>query len=279
MPNVELYPFKKPSMWRKMSLANWKHPTDPSVYGRLEVDMTQALAYADSESERSGAKVTPTHIVVRATALALRRHSAANAIVRFNRIYERKQVDIFCQVAIAGDKPDLSGAVIRNADRKKAGDIAAELRDKALAVREDRDEELGKSRKSLDLLPAFLYRPVLWFLAILQYTFNLDLRFLGLPRNAFGSAMVTSIGSLGIDEGFAPLVPMSRTPIVLSVGKVSDRAVVVDGQIVIRSVCVLSACFDHRIMDGLTGGKLGAAVSRYMADPAAYESALEQEGT
>lgn len=279
MPNIPLQPYRKPSMWRKMSLANWKHPVDPSVYGRLEVDMTNALTYAEAESQRTGAKVTPTHIVVRGVASALRRRPGANAMIRLNRVYERKEVDIFCQVAIPGDTPDLSGAVIRKADTKLAGDIAQELREKALAVREDRDEELGKSRKSLDLLPAFLYRPVLWFLAVLQYALNLDLRFLGLPRDAFGSAMVTSIGSLGIDEAYAPLVPMSRTPMVISVGKVSDRAVVRDGAIVIRPICVLSACFDHRIMDGLTAGKVASELSAYLADPAAYEEAVSQDAS
>jgi pyruvate dehydrogenase E2 component (dihydrolipoamide acetyltransferase) len=255
-----------------MSLATWRDPSDPQVYGRLEVDMSNALQFAAAESARANARVTPTHVVVRAVALALKRLPAANAIIRWNRVYERQDIDVFCQVAVPGDQPDLSGAVIRQADAKRAGEIAAELAERARAVREDRDQELGKARRSLNLIPAFLYRFVLSLLAFFQYTLNLDLRVFGLPRDAFGSAMVTSIGSLGIPEGYAPLVPMSRCPVVVSVGKVEDRPVARDGQVVIRPVCIITAALDHRVMDGFTAGRLASAVHEYLLDPEASES-------
>jgi pyruvate dehydrogenase E2 component (dihydrolipoamide acetyltransferase) len=273
MPNVELLPYSRPSMWRRMSLGNWSNPTDPTVYGRLEVDMSAALAYAARETERTGARVTPTHMVVRAIALALKNLPLANAIVRFSRIYQRRHVDVFCQVAIPGSQPDLSGAVIRNAADKRPGDIANELKQRADAVRAGKDPDLERTRKTLDLIPSFLYRVVLGAVAFLNYTLNLDLRWAGLPKNAFGSAMVTSIGSLGIPEGFAPLVPMSRTPVLVSVGKVEDRAVVRDGQVVVRPICVLCGTFDHRVMDGLLAGRLVERTLAYLSDPEAAELA------
>ena len=271
MPNIHLRKFQKPSMWRKMSLANWRKPSDPQVYGRLEVDMSRAMDYAKSESERTAAKITPTHLIVRAVALALNRFPRNNVVIRWGRIYERRDVDVFCQVAIPGEKPDLSGVIIRNADRKDPAQLADELKQKAHAVRTETDEEFVRTRKSLDRIPQFLYRTVLGFLGFLQYTLNFSLSFLGIPRDPFGSAMVTSIGSLGINEGWAPLVPMSRCPFIVAVGKIEDRAVVVDGQVVIRPICVLSATFDHRIMDGLAGGALARFVTAYLANPEEHE--------
>jgi len=270
MPNIELRPFKRPSMWRRMSLANWRAPTDPQVYGRMELDMTRALAYAEEVGAAAGVKVTPTHLAARAVAYALGRHPAANALIRWNRVYERKTVDVFCQVAIPG-KNDLSGAVIRDADTKDVTEIARELKERASRVREGTDE-LSESRRLLDVIPAFMYRLILGILSFFQYTLNLDLRFMGLPKDAFGSVMVTSIGSLGIPEGWAPLVPMSRCPMVISVGAVLDRPWVVDGRIEIRPICVVSAAFDHRVMDGVSGGRLGREVQDYLADPAAWEA-------
>lgn len=272
MANIELRPYSKPSMWRKMSMANWTHPVDPQVYGRLELDMTAAIEFAKQETERTGAKVTLTHIAVRAVAMAFKKNPSVNAMIRWKRIYERKNIDIFCQVAIPGEKPDLSGAVIRNADTKDPGTLAVELKERAAAVRENRDEELGKSRKSLDLVPSFISRTVLRIIGFFNYTLNLNLKWMGLPRDPFGSAMVTSIGSLGIPEAYAPLVPMSRTPIVIAVGKVEDKPVVRDGQIVIKPMCVITAVFDHRIMDGLSAGKLATTLKKYFADPAGWEA-------
>ena len=271
MPNVELKPFKRPSMWRRMSLANWRDPTDPQVYGRMELDMTKALAYAAEAGEAAGIRITPTHLVARAVAGALKRHPGNNVMIRWNRVYERKTVDVFCQVSIPG-KNDLSGAVIRDADTKDAAAISAELRDRASRVREGSDE-LSKSRGMLDYVPAFLYRMILGILTFFQYTLNLNLKVLGLPKDAFGSVMVTSIGSIGIPEGWAPLVPMSRVPIVVSVGALQDKPWVVDDKIEIRPVSVICAVFDHRIMDGLNAGRLAQEVQDYIRDPGAWEAA------
>ena len=271
MSNVELKSFKRPSMWRRMSLANWRAPTDPQVYGRMELDMTTALAYAETEGRGAGIRITPTHLVARAVAVALRRHPANNVLIRWNRVYERETVDVFCQVAIPG-KNDLSGAVIRDADTKDAASIAKELKERAARVREGSDE-LSQSRSLLDHVPAFLYRLILGILAFLQYTLNLNLKPLGLPKDAFGSVMVTSIGSLGIPEGWAPLVPMSRVPIVISVGALQQRPWAVDGRVEIRPICVVSAVFDHRIMDGLNAGRLAEEVQAYLRDPVRWEEA------
>ncbi len=274
MSNVELKPFKRPSMWRRMSLANWRAPTDPQVYGRMELDMTKTLAYAEEAGAAAGIKITPTHLVARAVAGSLRRHPGNNAMIRWNRVYERETVDVFCQVSIPG-KNDLSGAVIRNADTKDAAAIAEDLKKRAARVREGSDE-LSQSRGLLDRIPAFLYRFILGFLSFLQYTLNLNLKSLGLPKDAFGSVMVTSIGSLGIPEGWAPLVPMSRVPIVISVGALQERPWVVDGKVEVRKVCVIAAVFDHRIMDGLSAGKLATELQDYLRDPAAWEAGNEE---
>jgi len=269
MPNIDLMPYEKPSLWRKMSFGNWGDYTDPQVYGRLEVDMSAALAWAAEESSKSGEKITPTHLVVRAVALALAKYPEANVMVRWNKPYLRKNVDVFCQVAIPGERPDLSGATIRNADRKTPSELARELREKATRVRNGTDKELGSSRKSFDLIPALLSRFVFKLMGFLCYTLNLDLSSLGLPKDPFGSAMVTSIGSLGIAEAYPPLVPMSRVPTLVAVGKVEDKPVVRDGQIVIRPTCVLTATFDHRIMDGFTAGKLARFLTEYLEHPEA----------
>lgn len=272
MPNIELLPYSRPSMWRKMSFANWGRSRDPQVYGRLEVDMSTALPYAQRMTEETGEKVTVTHLIVRAVGLALRRNPEANCIVRWNRAYVRKNVDIFCQVAIPGEKPDLSGATIRNVDEKKADMLAAELRERAKKVRAGKDKEFADSRKLMDRLPTPVTRFLLWLMGLITYTLNVDLKAFGLPRDPFGGAMVTSVGSLGISEAYPPLVPMSRVPVLICVGKLEDKPVVRDGGIVIRPMCVLTCTFDHRVMDGVTAGKLATTLLEYLEAPVAFES-------
>ena len=273
MGNVELNRYSRPAMFRRMALVSWARPSDPQVYARAEVDVGKALEFARQESERAGVQVTLAHLVLRAVALALREFPEANALVRWNRIYTRKRVHMFFHVALPGKKPDLSGVIVRDADAKAPAQIAQELREKIKAVRSGADGEIARTQRMLDRIPSCLYRPLLRAIGFLQYTLNLDLSRLGMPRDPFGGAAVTSIGSFGISEAFAPLPPITRIPLLVSVGKVEPRPVVRDGAIVIRPVCVLCATFDHRIMDGYLAGKLAKFVTRYLADPPWREKA------
>jgi pyruvate/2-oxoglutarate dehydrogenase complex dihydrolipoamide acyltransferase (E2) component len=271
MPCVELHPYTRPSMWRRMAVVNWGNPHDPQVYGRVEVDLSQALDYARRESQRGGIQITPTHLLLRAIALCLKEYPDANAIVRWNRIYTRKRVNVFCHVAIPGKKPDLSGVLLRDADTKNPVAIAQELQEKVSAIRNGTDRELARTRRMLDRIPSFLYGMMLRLIDFLQYTLNLNLSRFGIPQDPFGGAAVTSIGSLGISEAFVPLSPITRIPLFVSLGKVEEKPVVRHGEIVIRPMCVLCATFDHRVMDGYRAGKMTKFVTRYLADPEKYE--------
>jgi pyruvate/2-oxoglutarate dehydrogenase complex dihydrolipoamide acyltransferase (E2) component len=271
MPGIELHPYSKPAMWRKMAIANWRQPADPQIYGRMEVDMGPALEYAKRESERAGISITVTHLLLRASALCLKKYPDANAVIRWNRIYTRKRIHVFCQVAIPGRKPDLLGVLLRDADTKDPAMIARELQEKATAIRNGTDRELLRTLRRLDKIPGFLYGALLRFLGFFQYTLNLDLSRFGIPADPFGGAAVTNIGTFGIAEGFAPLPPITRLPIIVSVGKIEEKPVVREGQIVIRPMCVLCATFDHRVMDGYLVGRVTRFVARYLADPEKYE--------
>lgn len=269
--HIKMEPLKNLSTWRKMAVATWRAADDPTIYGRMEVDMSAVLKFAAEMTERHGVKVTPTHCVARGVALALKHYPKANAIVRVGRIYLRKEVNVFLQVAIRGEDPDLSGVCVRNADLKKVHEIASELAEKAKSVRENSDPQLAKAKKSLNMLPFFLFRPVLKFLEFIQYTMNINPKMLGLPEDPFGSVMITSVGMLGIDEAFAPLVPISRVPIIVTVGEIKDKPVAVDGQVVIRPVCVITGTFDHKIIDGVQGAILAKFLKDYLANPWKFE--------
>lgn len=271
MANVSLGPYRRPSMWRRMALAAWSHPSDPQVYARLEVDIGLARDYARRESEQTGQRITMLHLVARSVALALRRYPEANALVRCRRVYPRRQIDLFFQVAAPDG--DLSGVVIRDVDAKSPAQIAQELHASARAVKRRSDPVLAKARRRLDKTPGPVYRVLLRVLDFVGYTLNLSLAWLGIPKDPFGGAMVTDLASLGIAEAFAPLVPRTRVPLVVAVGRVEDKPVVRDGLVVVRPVCVLCATFDHRVMDGRLAGRVARAVVGYLADPARCEGA------
>jgi 2-oxoisovalerate dehydrogenase E2 component (dihydrolipoyl transacylase) len=77
---------------------------------------------------------------------------------------------------------------------------------------------------------------------------------------------VTSLGALG---GIAA-TPIIKPPEVAIVGvnKITERAVVREGQIVIRKMMNLSSSFDHRIVDGFDAAAFIQALKRQLEAPA-----------
>jgi pyruvate dehydrogenase E2 component (dihydrolipoamide acetyltransferase) len=249
-------PLRTASSWRKISLHTWGAPNDPSVYGDLEIDATRALAFVEAVRRVSGERVTLTHLVGKAAALAVAARPDVNVVVRRGRhLYQRDQIDVFFMVAFEGGE-NLSGAKVERADEKSVAAIARELAAGARRVRTGRDRELKRTGDLLKFAPDRLVGPAMRLITYLTYDLGLDLRPFGLPHDQFGSVMVTNIATFGLARAFVPLLPFARAPLMLAVGAVEDRPVAVDGRVEVRPVVSIGVTFDHRVFDGYQAGKL-----------------------
>jgi pyruvate dehydrogenase E2 component (dihydrolipoamide acetyltransferase) len=257
---------ENPSSFRKLAAAMWRAPNDPHIFGSIDVEMTKALEFIESYNAKNDCKVTVTHLVVRAAAILLARYPAYNAKVGWASIKQRTSVSIFCQVATNGGR-DLSGYKIPDADRLSIAEIAATLGGAATDIREDKDPAFKRSRSLFQTLPLWGIRMVLGLMSFLTNKLSLHLPRLGMPRDPFGSAMVTSVGMLGIDTGYAPFTPIARCPMILTVTKVRPRPWVAGDRVVPRPVLRLCATFDHRVIDGVHAGQLSADMEAMFEDP------------
>ena len=80
-----------------------------------------------------------------------------------------------------------------------------------------------------------------------------------------GTFTITNLGMYGVDV-FTPIVNPPETAI-LGVGRVVERPVVVDKQMVARPVMQLSLTFDHRVVDGAPAAKFLQKVKQTMESP------------
>lgn len=259
----------KTTGWRKVATSTWGWPKDPQVYGRLELDATPVIEAVEDLRERTGARVTATHLVTRALAIGLRDNPSINTRLRFGRFVPRETVDVFVIVA-AGGGGDLSGVTIRRADEKPAADLARELDERAALARAG-EGELDRAKGMMAATPYLLLRPFLRLSAFLTSDLNMNLKRLGMPRQAFGGAMVTNVGVFGIQEGWAPLSPVYRVPILVLVGEITTRPWVVDGRVEPRPVLPITATIDHRWVDGYGIAGLAESFQKYLANPLAQE--------
>lgn len=270
MPNVELEPKDDVSSFRRIAIGTWETAYDPSVYGTMEVRMDKAMEYLAAFRKATGKRATVSHLVAKAMGAALARMPDANAILRFSKIYLRKRVGVFFQVAMDDEgegKIDLSGATLYDVDKKSLAEIIDEFEQKVQKVKKREDPALEGTRSGLKKIPFALMNPTLKLLSFLNYTLNLDLSKFGVPKDAFGSVMITNIGSIGLDQAFVPLVPYSRVPILIALGAVRDVPVVEDGKIVPGKVMKVNATFDHRFIDGLHAAVMSKVLREHMDKP------------
>jgi len=256
--------------WRRLATQTWRAADDPSVYAALELPMRNALAYLERVREETGVRVTVTHLVARALALAMHRYPQLNGIVARGRIMLRDTVDIFLQVATDGGM-DLSGIKIERVDEKSAVDIAREVDARVERVRRRQDQQVERTKSQLDRLPLFLLGPMMRLISYLIYDLDLDLSRIGIVKDSFGSGMVTNVGMFGLSQAYAPLLPFSRTPVILLLGEVQDRPVAEAGRVVVRPMMTVGVTFDHRFMDGYYGGAMAQVFRAYMENPAEFE--------
>jgi len=272
MPNVELRGLMPTPAFRRVAVGTWHGPGDPQVYGSVTVRMEPALAYIEAYRAATGRRLTVTHLVAKAAGLALAKMPDANSLLRFGRIYQRAKISVFLQVAMEDPetgKPDLSGATLHAIDGMSLSEVLDATENSVEKVRTGKDEQLERSRGLFSAAPALAVAWLLKLISFLLYTLNLDLSGYGMPKDGFGSIMVTNIGSLGLDEAYAPLVPFSRVPIVVTVGRVMDTPVVDDGEVVPGKVMRVGATLDHRLVDGAHAKVLVQTLVAAFADPEA----------
>ena len=250
------------SAGKRLAVASYAAPHEGKIFGTIEIDATEALRYLES---RPG--VSMTHLVVRAAALSVRdKVPDLNRMVRRGQLYERSTIDIFVSVALRRGR-EVAGFKIERVDTKSVDEIAQEIKDTALGMRRGDQAGVVRTQKVLEAVPAPLLRPLLQVLRFLVMDLGVSLTPLGLPDDPFGSMLVTEIGSFGLQVGYPALLPLSNASCIVAIGRVTDKAVVRDGQVVARPILPLSATFDHRVAGAYEAGALVRAAQELLEHP------------
>lgn len=116
--------------------------TIPHAYVLMDIDMTAAMAFreafnAGEYGNSAATRISVNDLIMKATALALKRLPALNATFEDGAVRQHEQVNIGVVVAIDGDEGILV-PVINNTDQLNITEMSAQLRSKAEAARKKR---------------------------------------------------------------------------------------------------------------------------------------------
>jgi pyruvate dehydrogenase E2 component (dihydrolipoamide acetyltransferase) len=251
--------------WRVTSAAIYTTPTDSRVYGTLDIDVTDAKGFMKQKRE-AGTKITMVHLATAVLARAVAFDvPEMNCFIRRGAVVGRKRLDVMVPVAMGEE--GVTSVIIRDAHARTVTSIAEEISSKAQRARAGNESKAAQNKYLLNRIPWPFRRPVFRLLKWITIDMGLEIKALGLSADSFGSFVVSDIGSHGLATGMTALMPAAKVPAVIVLGKIEEKPVVRDGEIVVRTILPLTGTFDHRIVDGAQIGKLARGIKRNFRKP------------
>jgi len=200
------------------------HTEIPPVTQTTRVDVTELMKLRKALLEQGGQKFSVNDLVLAAVAKTLRQHPEMLVSYDGGRIIQRAHVNIGMAVALDAG---LIVPVIRDADKKSLGEIAAEARELALKAKENRltpDEYKGS-------------------------TFS-----------------VSNLGMFGI-ESFTPIINQPDAAILGVCAIADELSMDENGGITKRQAMRLSLTYDHRLVDGAVAARFVADIRDMLQAP------------
>src|SRR5271165_6164501 len=209
--------------------------TAAHTYAFFEVDVTklvEAHKTVRAREDQLGVSVSLTAFIARAQAIACLEAPICNATIVGDEIVVWDNVNLGLAVALPGKGPYDSGLVvpvIRDADRKGVLAVAREMKD------------LIARARAGTLTPADM---------------------------ADGTITLSSTSGL-LPGAWAVSTPLINQPQVVNFqpGSPIERPVVVDGQVVARTMLACGLSFDHRAMDGEPVGRFVRKLADLLTNP------------
>lgn len=252
--------------WRRVATALYDSPRDCRIFGTIEADVTRTIEYIQKQRE-SGNRLTLTHFVASAVARCLYEDIPdINGFVQRGNVVLREDVDVFVSVALKHGR-DLTGVLIPKTHLLTVNEISDHLVEKVREKRDGQDSGTVALKNKVANIPWPFRSWVFSFIRWWGYDLGFPVPFLDIPRDPFGSIILSNIGTHGLTTGMAALLPIGRVPAVLTMGKSQKKPVVIDDEIQIRTLLPLTATMDHRIIDGAQAGILARGIAKRLRNP------------
>ena len=251
------------SPWRIISTAVYGAPNEGKIYGILEVDVTDAWEMI-KHHRSEGRRITMTHLVAAAIGRSMGWDiPEMNAYVKRGKLIQREDVIVTVAVNMHSGQ-EMTSVKLFEAHKKTVFQIGDEVRGKVSQARGGDDNTTMENRNFLAKVPWPFRRMAVLLLRFITNTLGIEIKSMGLGHDAFGSILLSNIGTHGLTIGMGALFPGSKLPAVIIMGKEEEKPVVRDGKIEIRKILPLAGTFDHRIVDGFHGGMLAHHIKRYL---------------
>jgi pyruvate/2-oxoglutarate dehydrogenase complex dihydrolipoamide acyltransferase (E2) component len=241
-------------------------PAMHSMTAFMELDVSRP-SQRISELRERGVHVSLFSHVVRSVAVALSEHPELNVVRHGRRIARFEDVDVSVPVEVKSGAKNLPlQMVIRRAQDKLAPEIYSEIAEAKARFREhgalgEEDRWARRLLRMTRLIPRFVRR---WLIRRIVA----DARRV---KRRSGTTLVTSVGKFARVPGFVTTFAAGPRATSFALGSVVDKAVVRDGQVVVRAILSLTCIFDHDVVDGSPAARFASRLQELVEDVPAVE--------
>jgi len=217
-----------------------------NVHGLVEVDVTEARRRIEAIEAATGEPLSFTAFLVGCLSRALDDHPHLNAYRDWRgrvHVFDAVDVNVLVETTVRGERLAVPH-VVRAANERSVRSIHDEIR--AAQTASD-PANLSPVAELAFRLPGFVRR-LLWRLPQL---------FPERWKAMAGTVAVTSVGMFGEGGGWA-ISPTNYT-LQLTVGGISEKPRVVDGEMTTREILAITVTVDHDVVDG-------AAATRFVGE-------------
>lgn len=208
-----------------------------NVHGLVAFDVTEPRARLRAIERETGTRLSFTAFLVCCLARAIEDHPRTNAYRDWRgrvHVFEDIDVNVLVETTVDGDRLGVPH-VLRDAGERSVRSLHAEIRS---AQQSQDPTALSPVAKAALRLPGPLRRLV-W---------RLPQWFPRRWKDVAGTVAVTSVGMFGQGGGWA-VAPTNYT-VQMTVGGISEKPRLVDGELTTREFLHLTVTFDHDVVDG-----------------------------
>ena len=212
-----------------------------------------------------------THLSVAAYSLGINANPKLDRFTVGRRLYQRKGTQISFSMKRKKLGREAKIAVVKMAveDEDTLESYLGRINKKIGVERSDTKTYTDKELNLFLLLPRPILNVAIRFFYWLDYHNCLPGEFI---KNdvMYTSGFIANLGSLKMKAGYHHLYEWGTCPLFLMLGKIEDRAMVEEGEVVARKVLHVRFSFDERVDDGLNAGKGIDAFRTVLEDPYRY---------
>lgn len=215
------------------------------IHALIEVDVTEGRRLIREIKKKTGKKISFTGWIVKCIAQTISEYPEFNTFRHGrNSMVTFRDVDVALPVErIVDGSPQPMIHIIRRANEKSVDEITEEIRAVQNEPVSSDSQVLGAS---LTRFERFALAAPLWLKRLLLRFFS---------NNAFmrkkhmGTCSVTTIGTVGNFQGWNIAIGGNYT-LQIAIGGITQKPVVMDGEIVIREHLSMNTAVDHDMVDG-----------------------------